>query len=180
MNEYYKELCKTTQKANEIYSDYLNIKKLNDMKQTIEIPKGHELIKTDDNTYKIVEKKPTYPKSIKDLPQRNRYMFINEFGVIPKTYIIDNETFETIEDAEAFGALHQLRLLMHECNRIDNGGEAWERGEHAMCIYYDKRREMYHADHLLFNYPLHFKEKSTAKQFIEDHAELLEKAKILL
>jgi hypothetical protein len=135
------------------------------MKQTIEIPEGHELIQ-EGNTYKIVEKKNKYPMELK-------YTYIvGEKGVMSTNF------FGTSELSKKYITFIALVETCKEWNRIDGFEADWsDDGYYCISDTYSEGLGVYcEVDPRV----LHFKDEEAAELFLKTFRYKIELVKDLI
>lgn len=153
--------------------------------KTIKItaPSGYEIDRSKSTLEEIVFKpiepvKEKYPMSVKEIEGRDWYVTPSG-GVSESGYPSIND-LKTRELAEAFLALMQLKTICDEWNRIDVFVVDWN--DENICKYsiISREAETQVDGCYQISRPLIFKDRETAKLFLDSFKEMIETAKPLL
>ena len=137
---------------------------------TIKIAVDQEFVKIDDKTIKVVfidqkKEEDVYPKGVDDLP-------CGCTGITSMSFNSEIERKKTL-------ALIELRKLMNEYNRIDNGGEDWMPSLSENCYAISRRlgEDYFDVEHYpTESKPLIFRKMTTAHLFLDRFEALIIKA----
>lgn len=156
--------------------------------KTIKItaPSGYEIDRSKSTLEEIVFKpiepvKEKYPMSVKEIKGRDWYVTsnggLNDLNGLNYT---DINQLKTRELAEAFLALMQLKTICDEWNRIDGFMVDWN--DENICKYsiISREAETQVDGCYQISRPLIFKDRETAKLFLDSFKEMIETAKPLL
>lgn len=144
-------------------------------------PAGYEIDRENSTFEKIVFKEVKKKIEWSDFGEVSGF-FVGSFSNISHFYSkvpqrANKNTFPTREEAEACLALSQL--LQWRNKRNEGWKPDWTDALAKYCILFDNGKPSVSAAFYISK-PLHFKDRATAEQFLEDFRDLIEVAKPLL